>query len=119
MEQVTCEGCEYYEEVHGRLAKARCRRTGTAFLYVATDKDSAVLDPAVHTCREAKRVPALEVTHEGYTARQVGISVWVSRYGEPVGHMTLRTPCETEAQLLEVLLAHINFMKERGITVNG
>ncbi len=70
MEQVTCEGCEYYEKVHGRLAKARCRRTGTAFLYFATDKDSAVLDPAVHTCREAKRAPALEVTHERDSRRE-------------------------------------------------
>ena len=51
--EVPCAECKHYQEVDGRLVRARCIRTGTAFLQFKMGAETAVLDPKVHTCREA------------------------------------------------------------------
>lgn len=52
--QVPCAECVHFEPFEGgRLVRARCPRTGTAFLRHQMGKDTAVLDSKVHTCREA------------------------------------------------------------------
>ena len=50
---VPCAECVHYTEVDGRLVRARCLRTGTAFLQFQMGSETAVLDPKEHTCREA------------------------------------------------------------------
>ena len=53
-EQVVCERCKYFEAFEGgRLVRARCPRTGTAFLRQKMGEETVVLDPKAHTCREA------------------------------------------------------------------
>ena len=52
-ERVPCVDCRHYKEVSGRLVQARCVHTGTAFLQFQMGEETAVLDPKVHTCREA------------------------------------------------------------------
>ena len=51
--EVPCVDCKHYKEVSGRLVQARCLHTGTAFLRFQMGEETAVLDPKVHTCREA------------------------------------------------------------------
>lgn len=59
-----CAECAYFEPFEGgRLVRARCPRTGTAFLRQKMSKETVVLDPKVHTCREA--VPKLQTFGEG------------------------------------------------------
>ena len=54
-QQVPCAECAFYEPFEGgRVIHARCPRTGTAFLRQKMGEETAVLDPKVHTCREAK-----------------------------------------------------------------
>lgn len=54
-ENVPCAECAYFEPFEGgRLVHARCPRTGTAFLRHQMGENTTVLDPKVHTCREAK-----------------------------------------------------------------
>ena len=51
---VPCVECEHFQPFpSGRIVHARCSWTGTAFLRFTGEKDSKVLDPKVHTCREA------------------------------------------------------------------
>ena len=51
---VPCAECAYFEPFEGgRLVRARCPRTGTAFLRQKMGEETAVLDPKLHTCREA------------------------------------------------------------------
>ena len=51
---VPCAECEHFQPFNsGRVVYARCPWTGTAFLRFTGEKDSKVLDPKVHTCREA------------------------------------------------------------------
>lgn len=51
---VPCVECKHYQPFgSGRIVYARCPWTGTAFLRLWNGEESAVLDPKVHTCREA------------------------------------------------------------------
>ena len=51
---VPCVECEHFQPFDsGRIVYARCPWTGTAFLRLWNGEESAVLDPKVHTCREA------------------------------------------------------------------
>ena len=52
--EVPCADCAYFEPFEGgRVIHARCPRTGTAFLRHQMGEETVVLDPKVHTCREA------------------------------------------------------------------
>ncbi len=52
-EQVVCERCKYLDWFDGRIVRARFVRTGASFLRFDAGSDAVVLDPKLHTCREA------------------------------------------------------------------